>query len=50
MVKKRFLETKFVSVLHQQEAGKSFKDIARERGISEATFYKWKAKYGGVEI
>ena len=49
MKKKRFLETKIVSILHQQEAGKSVKDIAREHGISEATFYNWKAKYGGME-
>jgi putative transposase len=41
---------KFVSVLYQQEAGKSVKDFAREHGISEATFYNWKPKYGGMEI
>ena len=50
MKKKRFLETKIVSILHQQESGKSVKDIPREHGISEATFYNWKAKYGGMEI
>ena len=50
MKKKRFTETKIVSILHQQEAGKSVKDIAREQGISEATFYNWKAKYGGMEV
>jgi len=50
MKKKRFTETKIVSILHQQEAGKSVKDIARERSISEATFYNWKAKYGGMEV
>jgi putative transposase len=50
MKKKRFLETKIVSILHQQEAGKSVKDIAREHGISEATFYNWKAKYGGWKL
>jgi putative transposase len=50
MKKKRFLETKIVSILHQQEAGKSVKHIAREHGISEATFYNWKAKYGGMEV
>ena len=50
MEKKRFLETKIVSILHQQEVGKSVKDIAREHGISEATFYNWKAKYGGMVI
>jgi len=40
---------KIVSIL-QQEAGKSVKDIAREQGISRATFYNWKTKYGGMQI
>jgi Transposase len=44
MEKKRFLETEIVSILHQHEAGKSVKDIAREHGISEATFYNWKKR------
>ena len=50
MKKKRFTETQIVSILHQQEAGKSVKDVSREHGISEATFYNWKAKYGGMEV
>src|SRR5436190_10026250 len=50
MKKKRFTETQIVSILRQQEAGKAIKDICREKGISEATFYNWKAKYGGMEI
>lgn len=50
MKKKRFTETQIVSILRQQEAGKATKDICRERGISEATFYNWKAKYGGMEV
>ena len=50
MKKKRFSESKILSILHQQEAGKSVKDISREHGISEATFYNWKAKYGGMQI
>ncbi len=50
MKKKRFTETQIVSILHQQEAGKSVKDISREHGISEATYYNWKAKYGGMEV
>jgi putative transposase len=36
--------------LHQQEAGKTVKEISREHGISDATFYNWKAKYGGMEL
>lgn len=48
MKKKRFTEAQIV--LHQQEAGKSVKDISREHGISDATFYNWKAKYGGMQV
>ena len=50
MKKKRFTEAQIVSILHQQEAGKAVKDISREHGISDATFYNWKAKYGGMQI
>ena len=50
MKKQRFTEAQIVSILHQQEAGKSVKDISREHGISDATFYNWKAKYGGMQI
>ena len=50
MRKKRFTEAQIVSILHQQEVGKSVKDISREHGISDATFYNWKAKYGGMQV
>jgi putative transposase len=50
MKKTRFTETQIVSILQQQEAGKSVKDITREHGISDATFYNWKAKYGGMQV
>lgn len=50
MKKKRFTEAQIVSILHQQETGKSVKDISREHGISDATFYNWKAKYGGMQV
>lgn len=50
MKKTRFKETQIVSILHQQEAGKSVKDICREHGISDARFYNWKAKYGGMGV
>jgi len=49
MKKVRFTETQIISILKQQEAGRSVRDIAREHGISDATFYNWKAKYGGME-
>jgi putative transposase len=50
MKKGRFTENQIVSALKKQEAGIAVKDISRELGISEATFYNWKAKYGGMEI
>jgi len=50
MKKKRFTEAQIISILHQQEAGKSVKEISREQGISDATFYNWKAKYGGMQL
>jgi putative transposase len=49
MKKVRFTETQIISILKQQEAGISVKDLAREHGISEATIYNWKAKYGGMD-
>ena len=49
MKRKNFTESQIVSALKQQEGGIPVKDIARNLGISEATFYNWKAKYGGME-
>jgi putative transposase len=49
MKKARFTETQIVSILKQQEAGRSTKELCREHAISEATFYNWKSKYGGME-
>ena len=49
MKKVRFTEIQIISIFKQQEGGISVKDLAREHGISEATFYNWKAKYGGME-
>ena len=49
MKKTRFTETQIVSILKQQEAGIPTKEICRQRGISEATFYNWKSRYGGLE-
>lgn len=49
MKKTRFTESQIVAILKQNEAGVSVKDLAREHGISEPTFYNWKAKYGGMD-
>ena len=48
MKQNRFTESQIVSILKQQEAGSKVMDICREHGISDATFYNWKAKYGGM--
>ena len=50
MKKTRFTETQIVAAIKKQESGTSVKDLSRELGISEATFYNWKAKYGGMEV
>lgn len=49
MRKSCFSETQIVGMLKEAEAGRPASDISRENGISSATFYKWKAKYGGME-
>lgn len=50
MKKSRFTESQIVSAIKKQEGGMSVKDVSREMGISEATYYQWKAKYGGMEV
>ena len=49
MKKTKFTETQIIAILKKQEAGMKVSDISREHGISDATFYNWKAKYGGME-
>lgn len=49
MKKSRFSETQIVAILQQQEAGVAVSEICRQHTISETTFYKWKAKYGGMQ-
>lgn len=49
MKKSTFTESQIVAAIKKQENGMSVKEVARELGISEATFYNWKAKYGGME-
>ncbi len=45
----RFSETQIIAILKQADAGIRVKDLCREHGISDATYYNWKAKYGGLE-
>ncbi len=45
----RFTETQIVSILKEAEAGRKVEDVCREHGISNATYYQWKSKYGGME-
>lgn len=49
MKKSRFTETQIVAILKMADAGMKVKDLCREHGISEATYYHWKSKYGGLE-
>ncbi len=49
MRKVRFTEHQIIAVLKPVEAGKKVKDVCREAAISEASYYNWKAKYGGME-
>ncbi len=50
MKRSRFSEEQIVKILQQQEAGTKVADLVREHGISEQTFYNWKAKYGGLSV
>ena len=49
MRKSRFTESQIVQALKQVEGGRQVKEVCRELGVSEATYYAWKAKYGGME-
>jgi putative transposase len=46
----RFTEEQVIGILREQEAGSKTADVCRKHGISEATFYKWKAKFGGLDV
>lgn len=49
-MRKRFTEEQIIRILKQGEAGEKVRDIVREHGICEQTYYKWKSKYSGMEI
>ena len=50
MKKTRYSEEQIIGVLKQMEAGRKVAELARELGVSEATLYTWKSKFGGLEI
>jgi putative transposase len=50
MMRTRFSEEQIIAVLREHEAGMKTDEVCRKHGISSATFYKWKAKYGGMDV
>jgi putative transposase len=48
MKKSRFTEEQIIGILREQEVGAATAEVCRRRGVSEQTFYRWKAKYGGM--
>ena len=50
MRKSKFTDEKIIKVLNEVEAGAKVQEVTRKLGITEATFYRWKSKYGGLEV
>lgn len=50
MKRSRFNEEQIIAILKEQEAGMATAEVCRRHGISSATFYKWKAKFGGLDV
>ena len=50
MKRSRFNEGQIIGILREQEDGQATADVCRRHGISPATFYKWKSKYGGLDV
>ncbi len=49
-MKRRFTEEQIIGILREQEAGGTVKEVTRRYGVSEQSFYRWKAKYAGLEV
>jgi putative transposase len=49
MKRSRFTETQIIAILKEADSGVTVKDVCRKHGISDATYYKWKSKYGGLD-
>ena len=50
MKRSRFSEEQIIGILKEHQAGLSAKELCRKHGVSEPTFYKWRSKYGGMEV
>lgn len=50
MKKSRFSEEQIIGILKEHQAGLGAKELCRKHGVSDATFYKWRSKYGGMEV
>jgi putative transposase len=50
MTRKRYTEEQIIAVLKEAQAGANTQELCRKHGMSDATFYKWKAKYAGMEV
>ena len=50
MKRSRFSEEQIIGILKEHQAGPGAKQLCRKHGISDATFYKWRSKYGGMEV
>ena len=50
MRKTRYSEEQIIGILKEAEAGRQVKDVIRDHGISQDTFYRWRRKYGGMEV
>ena len=50
MKRSRFSEEQIIGILKEHQAGATATDLCRKHGVSDATFYKWRSKYGGMEV